>query len=80
MAKPRQIKSTGKDPDGDITSVKGAFGEVPLNQAIRQIERGDARYAVDGSDVHVVNGPNGKYIRTSPDGEARNNLDNLPDA
>lgn len=80
MARPRQVKATGKDDDGDIESLKGGFGEVSTRQAIRDIENGRARYTVGGSEVGVVNGPNGKYLRTAPDGRHRNNLDNLPDA
>lgn len=80
MPQPRQIKATGKDQDGDITSVKGAFGDVPIADVIKQIENGDAAYAVDTSDVSVVKGASGKYLRTEPDGKAKNNLDNLPDA
>lgn len=80
MPKPRQVKATGKDDDGDITSLKGGFGEVPLNQAIREIEQGDARYAVGDSEIHVVNGAGGKYLRTAPDSSSSNNLDDLPGA
>lgn len=79
MPKPRQIKATGKDEEGDITSLKGGFGEVPIKQAIREIEQGDARYAVGDSEVHVVNGPTGKYLRTAPDSSSSNNLDSLPE-
>ncbi len=80
MARPRQVKATGKDNDGDIEFLKGGFGEVSAKNAIREIESGQARYAVGDSEVSVVNGPSGKYLRTAPDGRSRNNLDNLPDA
>lgn len=80
MARPREIRATGKDKDGDIASVKGAFGEVTRRQAIRDIESGAARYAVGGAEVRVVNGATGKYLRTAPDRKSKNNLDNLPDA
>lgn len=80
MPRPRQVKATGKDDDGDITSLQGGFGEVPLNQAIREIEQGAARYAVGDSEIHVVNGPGGKYLCTSPDATTSNNLDDLPGA
>ncbi len=29
--------------------------------------------------IHVVTGPNGKYLRCNWDGTTRNNLDDLPD-
>lgn len=67
MPQPRQVKATGKDDEGDITSLKGGFGEVPIKQAIRDIEQGTASYAVGDNDVRVVNGPGGKYLRTSHD-------------
>ena len=31
------------------------------------------------TDIHVVDGPNGKYLRTDPDSTSTNNLDDLPD-
>jgi len=80
MPRPRQIKATVKDDDGDIISVTGGFGTVPLRTAIRDIESGSASYAVGSSEVRVVNGQTGKYLRTSADGRRENNLDNLPDA
>ena len=42
MPRPRQVKATGKDDEGDITSLKGGFGDVPIAQAIRDIEQGKA--------------------------------------
>jgi len=30
-------------------------------------------------DIHVVRGPNGKYLRTDPDRTSRNNLEDLLD-
>ena len=78
MPKPRQVKATGKDSDGDIASLKGGFGEVTIRHAIREIEDGSARYAVGGAEVHVVNGQTGKYLRTAPDSTTDDNLDDLP--
>ncbi len=78
MPRPRQVKATGKDDEGDITSLKGGFGDVPIAQAIREIEQGAASYAVGDSEIGVVNGPTGKYLRTAPDSTSSNNLDDLP--
>lgn len=80
MAKARQVKATGKDTDGDITSLKGAFGSVTTRQAISDIEAGRARYAVGDSELHVVNRQGKKHLRSAPDRSRRNNLDNLPGA
>ncbi|GGM15702.1 DUF3892 domain-containing protein [Nakamurella endophytica] len=33
---------------------------------------------VGRTDIHVVNGPTGKYLRTDHDSSQRNNLDDLP--
>ncbi len=30
-------------------------------------------------EIHVVKGPNGKYLRTDPDKTTKNNLLDLPD-
>jgi len=51
--------------------------------AISDIENGIHTYYVQDaggrSDIIVVEGQTGKYLRTDPDGRANNNLDNLPD-
>lgn len=80
----RKVTGTGKDGDGDITSMCGAWGEISRATAINEIDRGLHRYYVAGKggtqvDVNVVNGPTGKYLRTDPDGSVVDNLDELPD-
>lgn len=82
----RRVTRTGKDRDGDITSLCNP-GEVwsprSKQNAISDIESGAHRYYVreegDGAWVYVVNGPRGKYLRTTADASNKNNLDNLPD-
>ena len=80
----RQVKRTGKDSDGDITRLCGNWGSATKSQAIRDIEGRSHTYYVQDSlfrraDVHVVNGPTGKYLRTDPNSSSTDNLDNLPD-
>lgn len=80
----RKVTSTGKDEDGDITKLCGNFGVVTKFQAIQHIDNKIHSYYVheSGPDrvyVRVVNGSNGKYLRTDADSYSRNNLDNLPD-
>lgn len=80
----RKVTGTGKDRDGDITSLCGAWGEATKATAISDIESGVHRYFVSGTgstevDINVVNGPTGKYLRTDPDGSPVDNLDDLPD-
>ena len=80
----RQVTGTGKDADGDITSLCGAWGSVTKATAIAEIDSGTHRYfvAVPGGgqvDVYVVDGPTGRYLRTDPDGRIPDNLDDLPD-
>ena len=67
----RQVTRTGKDRYRDITGLCGPWGRAGKAEAIRDIEHRLHRYYVrDGygrtADVHVVNGPTGKYLRTDP--------------
>lgn len=83
----RKVTHSGKDSDGDITALcqPGAdWSPRRKSGAINDIENGIHCYHVDvpGTgqvDIHVVNGRNGKYLRTDPDRTSRNNLDDLPD-
>lgn len=83
----RRVTHSGKDKDGDITKLCNP-GETwsPRNKsnAISDIETHQHSYYVQAAggnrvDIHVVHGPNGKYLRTDPDRTSRNNLDDLPD-
>ena len=82
----RQVPATRKDTDGDITALCKSFAAWsprPKADAISDIEDGIHEYYVywtDGivTDIHVVNGPYGKYLRTDRDHTTRNNLDDLP--
>lgn len=82
----RRVTATGKDGDGDITSVCNpgeSWSPRMKANAIADIEGGLHTYYVEDrsgrSDVHVVDDPDGPYLRTDPDGSASNNLDELPD-
>jgi len=83
----RQVRKTGKNDDKDITRLCNA-GETwsPRSkaEAIGDIESKTHSYFVswpDGktTDITVVNGKNGKYLRTQKDGSTRNNLEDLDD-
>ena len=78
-----RVTGTGKDRDGDITKLCGAWGKVSKAQAIREIETGENTYYVQigtrRTDVRVVNGVTGEYLRTDADRASSNSLDNLPD-
>ena len=82
----RAVLTTGKDSDGDITKLCNA-GQVwsPRYKAdaISDIENGIHTYYVPWqsgrTEIHVVNGPTGKYLRTDRDNTSKNNLDDLPD-
>lgn len=81
----RKVTRTGKDNDGDITSLCGDGFWSPRAKAgaISDIELGLHSYHVMSGGkrvgIHVVNGPSGKYLRTDPDATSKNNLDDLPD-
>ena len=86
MAK-RYVNKSGKDKDGDITKLCNSSADWSPRQkadAIRDIETSNHSYCVSWTDgqeteIKVVNGATGKYLRTLRDGSTRNNLDDLPD-
>tara|TARA_R110001606_G_scaffold344742_1_gene493508 strand:+ start:8214 stop:8477 length:264 start_codon:yes stop_codon:yes gene_type:complete len=86
MAK-RYVRQTGKDKDGDITRLCNSGHEwAPRSKAnaISDIDSGTHEYWVNWTNspetkIHVVNGTNGKYLRTDRDNTNQNNLDDLPD-
>jgi hypothetical protein len=82
----RRVTSTRKDEEGDIIALcnKGkSWSPRKKGDAIRDIEADTHTYHVKDtsgrSDIHVVDGPSGKYLRTDPNGTASDNLDSLPD-
>ena len=82
----RQVTRSRKDADGDITALCNpgrSWSPRSKAWAIHDIEMGTHQYYVNGYAgrvyVRVVNGPNGKYLRTTADPPSSNNLDNLPD-
>lgn len=80
----RRVTRTGKDKDGDITSLCGSWGSATKAAAISDIEKATHSYYVQDAryrraDVHVVNGATGKYLRTDPNSACSDNLDTLPD-
>ena len=82
----RRVTRSRKDADGDITALcnpQQYWSPRTKAGAIQDIESGTHRYYVTGGGgrayIHVVKGPNGKYLRTNPDAVSGNNLDDLPD-
>lgn len=82
----RAVHRTGKDEDGDITSLCANQSWSPRlkDDAINDIESGTHTYYVPWkqagrTDIHVVDGPTGKYLRTDRDDSTKNNLQDLPD-
>ena len=81
----RAVTRARHNSEGDVTAIgsPGAAWSPRLKvDAIRDIESGDHRYYVPWNDgvstwIHVVDDPDGKYLRTSRDGTTRNNLDDL---
>jgi len=82
----RRVTRTGKDRNGDILSLcNPGEGWSPRSKvsAIADIETGANTYYVQWpekrTEVRVVNGSSGKYLRTDRDTTTKNNLDDLPD-
>jgi len=82
----RPVRQTGKDQDGDITSLCDAgaiWSPRSKSDAINDLETGAHTYYVPWTDgrteIRVVDGPTGKYLRTDRDATERNNLDDLPE-
>jgi Protein of unknown function (DUF3892) len=82
----RRVTKSGKDKDGDITRLCNAgqsWSPRSKADAIDDIEDDRHSYYTQEesyrSEVRVVDGANGKYLRTDADSTSRNNLDNLPD-
>lgn len=82
----RAVRQTAKASNGDILALcdSGAFWSPRRKaDAISDIENGTHTYYVPWTtgrtEIRVVNGPNGKYLRTDHDNTQRNNLADLPD-
>ena len=82
----RAVRKTGKDSDGDIISLcddGASWSPRKKADAISDIENDIHTYYVPWksgrTEIHVVDGPTGKYLRTDRDNTSKNNLDDLPD-
>lgn len=86
MAK-RQVTQTKKDKDGDILALcnpRQIWSPVSKSKAISEIEKKINAYFVkinnDEVNIYVAKKSDGsKYLKTEPDTNKENNLDNLPD-
>jgi len=80
----RLVTGTGKDSEGDITGLCGAWGSRSKAEAVSDIDTKLHRYYTAGPsgnqvDIIVVDGATGKYLRTEPDLTKADNLQSLPD-
>jgi hypothetical protein len=82
----RAVRKTDKDEDRDILALcddGASWSPRAKRDAISDIETGAHTYYVPWksgrTEIRVVNGPTGKYLRTDRDSSERNNLDELPD-
>ncbi len=78
-----RVTMTGKTLSGAITSLCGGWGQAAVWQAINYIESHTHTFYVrdtygQRADIHVVNGPLGKYLRTDPNSSCSDNLQTLP--
>lgn len=76
-------KQPRTDPHEGITHLGGSQWKWTRQQVIDSIEHGTNTFhtMVNGkrADVGVVNGPNGKYVRTHADGYYNDNVLALPE-
>jgi hypothetical protein len=82
----REVTQTGKDDKGEIASLcnpSAWWSPRSKAEAIKDIESGDYTYHVKWpkkrTEIDVVDGASGKYLRTVRDNTTRNNLYDLPD-
>jgi Protein of unknown function (DUF3892) len=82
----REVKRTNKNLSNVITALcnPGAtWSPRTKEDAIQDIESGTHTYHVQWhekrTEIQVVNGADGKYLRTDRDSTTRNNLLDLPD-
>lgn len=82
----RPVRKTRKDRDGDILALGNdgdSWSPRLKADAISDIEFGLHTYHVPWNsgrtEIRVVNGATGKYLRTDRDSTTRNNLLDLPD-
>ena len=83
----REVKQTKKDKDGDILALCNPgnyWSPRQKHDAINDIENNVHTYYVmwpgnKRTEIRVVNGSTGKYLRTDKDTTSKNNLDDLPD-
>lgn len=82
----RRVRKTGKDDRGNIISLcndGASWSPRSSASAISDIESGAHTYHVlwtsGRTEITVVNGATGKYLRTVRDNSTGNNLDELPD-
>ena len=81
----REVTQTRKDKDviTALCNPKQSWSPRSKEDAIQDIESGAHTYHVQWSEkrteINVVKGPTGKYLRTDRDSTTRNNLLDLPD-
>ena len=77
-----RVRRSGKDRDGDITSLCGTGWSVTKSQAVREINTGTNRYYVAEATpsvwVQVRTRGQVQYLTTEADGISPNNLGRLP--
>ena len=79
----RQVTGSSKDSSGVILGICGSWGKTEKAAAVAEIKNGTHSYYVMGTkgrtDVIVVKGSTGDYLRTEPDLTKADNLQSLVD-
>lgn len=79
----REVTKTQKSPEGDVLAISGTWGTRSRSAALVDILHEQHRYFVSTADgvrpLMIVDADDGKRLRTDPDLERRDVLQNLPD-
>lgn len=82
----RSVTRATQDNSGNTTHLGNpgsSWSPRPARDVIGDIDSGAVTYHVPWqtgrTDIHVVDGAHGRYLRTDRDSTTRNNLDELPD-
>ena len=75
----RIVTHSRKDRQRNIIGVGGAFGYQPASTVIEELRANTYQYRVLRLDGPLVRPFGNQFLRSDPDPQTNNNLDDLPD-